>query len=67
MYPNLKGEMSKYNKTLDDLAKATGRTLGTVSLKLNGRYDLTLKECKLIKKAIGTKLTLEELFSEEAI
>lgn len=67
MYPNVKGEMAKYNKTLDDLARATGRTVGTISLKLSGKYDLSLKECKIIKREIGTRLTLEELFSEEAI
>lgn len=67
MYPNVKGEMAKYHKTLEDLARATGRTVGTISLKLSGRYDLTYRECRAIKQEIGTKLTLEELFSEEAI
>lgn len=67
MYPNVKGEMAKFHKTMEDLARATGRTVGTISLKLSGRYDLTLKECRAIQKELGTKLTLEELFSEEAI
>lgn len=66
MYPNLKGEMAKYDKTLEDLARATGRTVSTMSLKLSGKYGISLTEAIAIKEAIGTKMPLEELFSKEA-
>ena len=67
MYPNVRGEMAKYNKRLEDLARATGKTVGTMSLKLAGKAELTWSECKAIHRELGTKLTMEELFSEEAL
>lgn len=67
MYPNLNAERARYNITLETLANSVGVTLSTLSLKLKGKYPITLIEAKKIKKAIGTSLPLEILFSEEAI
>lgn len=65
MKRNLKAEMVRKNKTLEDLARATGRTFQTISVKINGHYDFTLPEAVAIKAELGTDLDLEELFAEE--
>lgn len=64
MYPNLKGEMVKRGFILDPIANYLGITVSTLSLKLNGKYRLTLDEAIKIKEFIGSKLPLEILFSE---
>ena len=64
MKRNLKAEMVRKGKTLEDLARATGRTVQTVSVKINNHYDFTLPEAVAIKKELGTDLDLEELFAE---
>ena len=62
MYKNVKAEMSRNGITLEDLAEALGKTVSTVSQKLNGKYPITLVEAKVIKKRLGVALPLEELF-----
>lgn len=62
MYKNVKAEMSRNDITLEDLAEALGKTVSTVSQKLNGKYPITLNEAKIIKKRLGVALPLEELF-----
>lgn len=64
MKRNLKAEMLKNGKRLEDLARATGRTVQTISLKINGHYDFSLPEAVAIKKELGTDLDLEELFED---
>lgn len=64
MKRNLKAEMVRKGKTLEDLARATGRTIQTISTKVNGHYDFSLPEAVAIKKELGTDLDLEELFAE---
>lgn len=67
MYPNLNAERARKNITLEKLADALDVTVATVSLKLSGKTPVTLAEAKKIKETIGTSLSLEILFSEEAI
>lgn len=67
MYPNLNAERARRNITLENLAEALGVTVATVSLKLSGKYPVTLTEAKVIKECIGTNIPLETLFSTEAI
>lgn len=67
MYPNLNAERARRNITIEDIAKALDKTVGTVSLKLRGEYPITLAEAVTIKSCIGTNLPLEILFSTEAI
>ena len=62
MYKNVKAEMSRNDITLEDLAEALGKTVSTVSQKLNGKYPITLNEAKIIKKRLGVDIPLEELF-----
>jgi len=62
MYKNVKAEMSRKGITLEDLAEALGKTVSTVSQKINGKYPITLAEAKIIKSRLGVALPLEELF-----
>lgn len=64
MYPNLNAEMSRRNITRGMLAKELGVTLSTLCLKLNGKYKLTLPECKQIKAFLNVNISLDELFEE---
>lgn len=64
MFPNVRAEMGRKNITLEILSKEVGCTIGTLSLKLNGKYPITLNEAKTIKKVLGVALPLEELFEE---
>lgn len=64
MYPNCKAELARQDITLDKLAKVLGVTMTTVSLKLNGKYPLTLREAKAIKTFLKVDMPLEELFEE---
>ncbi len=64
MYPNCKAELARQDITLEKLAKVLGLALTTVSLKLNGRYPLTLREAKAIKNFLNVDIPLEILFEE---
>ena len=64
MYPNLKAEMARRNITLAKLAEALGITVGTLSLKLNGKYPITWHEAIKIKEFIGVDMPIEILFEE---
>lgn len=67
MYPNFNAERARRNIKLEALAKVLNVTEPTLSFKLNGKYPITLIEAKKLKKALGTDLPLEVLFSEEAL
>ena len=62
MFPNLSAEMARSGITQKVLAEKLKMTPTTLSFKLNGKSDLTLKECLEIKKEVGTTLLVEELF-----
>ena len=64
MYPNVKAEIARKGITLEVIAKALGITLTTLSLKMNGKYQFTLKEAKKIKNVLGVDIPLEVLFEE---
>lgn len=64
MYSNLKAEMKRGGFTLETVSRKLGITLGTLSLKLNGKYPVTLNEAKKIKEIIGVDIPLEDLFEE---
>lgn len=68
MYRNAKAEMVRAGKTLADLSDNLGGTISTWSLKLNGKYPITLDEAKRFKRFVGTELPIEVLFErfEEA-
>jgi len=65
MFLNLEAEMARTRLNRTRLSKEMGITLGTLSLKLSGKSDLTLKEAMKIKKLLGVPMPIEELFEEE--
>lgn len=64
MYLNVKAEMVRQGLQLKDISKALNKSVGTVSLKLNGKYPLTLNEAKKIKSVLQSDMPLETLFEE---
>lgn len=63
MYRNLVAEMARSNMTRARLAHELGMSPTTLSLKLNGKSDLSLSECVKIKKILGTDETVDVLFA----
>jgi len=64
MYPNFNAELARLGWTRGDLACKMNVTSSTISLKLNGKSPITLREAKELKKAINSDLPLEILFEE---
>lgn len=62
MYRNLEAELARKGITKTKVAQELGITLGTLSLKLNGKYKLTLPEAIKIKKILDIDLPVEYLF-----
>lgn len=62
MYRNLEAELARNKITKTFLAKEIGITVGTLSLKLSGKANLTLPEAIKIKNIVGKSLSLEYLF-----
>ena len=72
MFPNLNAEYSRRGFTLERLSeemdkRGCKRTVSTLSQKLNGKYELTLNEAKVIRDIVAPQVSLDVLFSEEAI
>lgn len=65
MYRNLEAELARRGMTKTQIAKELGITLGTLSLKLSGKYKLTLPEAIKIKKILNVDLPIEYLFKSE--
>ncbi len=63
MFHNLDVELVKARMTRSELAKSIGVTPTTLSLKLNGKSSISLKECIDIKKILRSELTIEDLFA----
>ena len=64
MYRNAKAEMVRAGLTLADLSEYLGGTISTWSLKLNGKYPITLDEAKRFKRLVKTDLPIEVLFEK---
>lgn len=65
MYRNLDAEMARVKITQAHLARELGITPTTLSLKLNGKSNLSLKECVRIKRILRTDLSIDYLFAED--
>ena len=63
MYPNLNAELARVGITRLMLAAKLGVAPGTLSVKLNGKSDLSLAECVKIKEIVAPEKTLEYLFA----
>ena len=64
MYRNVKAELARQGLKLEDLAEALNLTIGTVSMKLNGKYPITFREAVRTKAFLKVDTPLEELFKE---
>ena len=69
MYPNVRAEFARKNLTLEKIVEELQKrgitmTVPTLSLKLNGKYPITLDEAKAIKAITGADIPLEVLFEE---
>lgn len=67
MYRNLEAEFARQGITKTKVAQELGITLGTLSLKLSGKYKLTLPEAIRIKKILNVDLPIEYLFEAKDI
>ncbi len=64
MFGNLNAEMARHRITNAYLAKKLGITQSTLSLKLNGKAELSLKQAVQIKTILGVDIPLEILFAK---
>ena len=67
MYRNLDAELKRKDITRGELARKMKLTPSTMSLKLNGKSEISLKEAMQIKSIIGVDIPIEELFRETTI
>lgn len=72
MYPNFSAEYARRGFTLEKLSeemekRGCKRTVATISQKLNGKYVLTLNEAKILRDIVAPEISIDVLFSEEAI
>lgn len=65
MFPNLEAELARTKTTRAELAKMLGITPTTLSLKLNGKGTLSLRECVEIKNNFFPDKSLDYLFQTE--
>ena len=63
MVSKLNAEMARKGITSAYLAKELGLTPTTLSLKLNGKSEISLKQAVRIKAILGVDIPLETLFS----
>ena len=62
MYPNLNAELARKGWSKKMLAEKLGARYATILDKLNGKYPLTLNECKDVQEALQTDMPIDELF-----
>lgn len=63
MFRNLEAELKRKNVTQSELAKVLGISSNTISRKMNGESEFTLREVMKIKKTLGVSIPVEELFA----
>lgn len=63
MFCNLNAEMARKGVTITNLAKQLGITPTTLSMKLNGKSELSLRQAFQIKRILGVDIPLETLFA----
>jgi DNA-binding XRE family transcriptional regulator len=65
MFNNLKIEMLRARMNQGELAKAIGISYNAFNNKMNGKTEFTRSEMLAIKKELGSRKPLEELFDKE--
>lgn len=63
MFNNLQAELARNRLNQTDIANALGISSKTVSNKMNGVSDFTLREIKAVVEIVGVK-DIEYLFAE---
>lgn len=63
MYSNLEAELRRQRITRHNLAKMLNMSVSTLSLKLNGKSDISIRLALEIKSLLGVDLPLDTLFS----
>ena len=58
----LKYEMARKNIKIKDIAKALNITMGTASLKVNGKSIISVNEAQTIRDTFFPEKTLDDLF-----
>lgn len=66
LFHNLEIEMARARKTQSELAEALNITPTTLSFKLNGKSEISLKECIAIKKELETEKSVDYLFAADS-
>ncbi len=64
-FPVLRGLLAKHNMTQDDLALVLGKSVNSVTLKINNKVGWSLSECEIIRdyfRALGEKISADEIF-----
>lgn len=69
MYSNLRAEIARKNLTLEKIVEKLNErginiTVSMLSLKLNGKYEIYLKEAKALKEIVETDIPIDILFEE---
>ncbi len=67
MYPNLSAELARHKMTVMMLSEKTGIPYSTLAPKLRGEKPVKMNEAMLIRDVIDDGLTLDYLFSEQAL
>lgn len=65
MYPQVRAEMARKNLIMSDIASHLGITLQTVSAKLSGKSELTVKEACKIRDYLNPEMTLDDMFKRD--
>jgi DNA-binding XRE family transcriptional regulator len=65
MFNNLKIEMLRAKTNQGELAKAIGISRNALSTKMRGKTEFRMSEMLAIKKELGSRKPLEELFDKE--
>lgn len=63
-YYLVKVKMTRLGITYNDIGNALGYSSGTASMKINGRYPLTLNEAKIIRDMVAPGMLIDDLFEE---
>jgi transcriptional regulator with XRE-family HTH domain len=67
MFCNLNAEMARKKITITYLAEQLDITPTTLSLKLNGKSELSLKQAFQIKRILNVDIPLEVLFAHDDV
>ena len=65
MYKNLNAELTRNDIKQEDIATCLGLDASTISLKMNGKSEWKLSECKTIIKKLLPNYSIDYLFRLE--